>query len=122
VQGIPSEEGRFPLQVQLRAASGATALRPVELVVAAPQSGRLVWRGQLESNRVLTIQDGRYPSSGSLTGALPGQPVRIEIEPQGVTVVTAPGDENAWKLLVIHSGDQAHSELIIKWTRIGAAP
>jgi hypothetical protein len=122
VQGIPSEEGRFPLQVQLRAASGATALRPVELVVEAAHSGRIVWQGQLESNRVLTIQDGRYPSAGSLTGALPGHPVELEIEPAGVSIVTAPGQDNDWKLLVLHSGDQTRTELTIKWTRMRPAP
>ncbi len=122
VHGEPAEEGRFPLQLQLREALGATALRSVELVVGAAQSGRMVWQGQLEGNRVLTIQDGRYPSIGSLTGALPGQPVRIEIESEGVSVVTAPGEDNAWKLLVIHSGDQARSELVIKWSRTSTAP
>ncbi len=122
VQGIPSEEGRFPLQVQLRTASGVTALRPVELVVEPAQSGRIVWQGQLDSNRVLTIQDGRYPSTGSLTGALPGHPVELEIEPAGVSIVAAPGQDNDWQLLVLHSGDQARTELTIKWTRIRAVP
>jgi hypothetical protein len=65
----------------------------------------------------LTIQDGRYPSSGAITGALPGVPIQIEIEPQGLMVVTPPGPGNDWKLLVIHGGDQPRTEVIIRWKR-----
>jgi hypothetical protein len=117
IQGTPAAEGRFSFQIQLRGAAGETASRSTGLLVQSAASGEIVWRGNLEANRVLTIQDGRYPSSGAITGALPGVPIQIEIEPQGLMVVTPPGPGNDWKLLVIHGGDQPRTELIIRWKR-----
>jgi hypothetical protein len=117
MQGTPAAAGKFSLQIQLRGAAGETASRSTGLLVQPAASGEIVWRGTLEANRVLTIQDGGYPSSGAMTGALPGAPIEIEIEPQGLTVVAPPGPGNDWKLLVIHGGDQARTELIIRWKR-----
>jgi hypothetical protein len=58
-----------------------------------PRAGRLIWTGSLAPNSTLTI-DGRRASTGSVTAALPGVPVRVsaypaEIAGGGLSVFTA---------------------------------
>ncbi len=77
-----------------------------------PKSGRLIWTGFLPQNDVLTIEKGR-PSSGHLSGELPGVPCRVGASPAefaagGLTVYSAnprlertprsepPGPQNGW--------------------------
>ncbi len=79
-------------------------------------SGRLIWTGLLERNGVLSIDKGR-PSVGTLTGELPGQPMRLSVSPgelagSGMTVFSAnlrysrapvteqPGAQNGWNRTV----------------------
>lgn len=79
---------------------------------SAARSGRVIWSGYLPATGTLTIDRGSV-SIGSLTGALPGRPVRIraypaELSSAGMTVyhgddaeardnaVEAPGPRNAW--------------------------
>ena len=75
------------------------------------RTGTLIWTGRLTRNGVVTIE-GNRPSTGALTGAVPGFPVRIhvypaELTPDGLTVYTAdsgypvgysepPGPRNGW--------------------------
>jgi hypothetical protein len=75
----------------------------------AAHSGRLIWTGYLPATGTLTIDRG-LASVGSLTGSLPGRPVRIQAYPAelssaGMTVyhsgaseiaVEAPGPRNGW--------------------------
>jgi hypothetical protein len=57
---------------------------PAARAPAAPRSGRLIWTGHLSKNGVLTIV-GNHASSGALTGAIPGRPVRISLYPAKLT-------------------------------------
>jgi hypothetical protein len=117
-RGTPRQVGKHQFRVRVQAGSQAQVTQLTELTVAPPMSGELVWRGELPRDRVLTIQDGKYASIGTLSGELPGVPVRIDIEPRRLAVVTPPSPENGWKLLVIHSGSEPRQEIRIKWTRV----
>ena len=67
---------------------------PVEIATnPIPTSGRIVWTGQLRANAVLSIE-GRRPSSGVVSGQLPGAPVAVAVYPaefssRGLVVYTA---------------------------------
>lgn len=85
---------------------------PIPVPVSAqPRTGTLIWTGRLPRNRSLTI-DGGKPSTGALTGAVPGFPVRVRVYPADLTptglriytneqkyaadYVEAPGPRNGW--------------------------
>ena len=92
----------------------AVAETPLAPASRAATSGQLVWQGELAADQVLIIEEG-HASQGSLTGQLPGTPVKVEVEPAGVRVITAPGPKNGWKLLVLHSGDEKRTRVVIRW-------
>jgi hypothetical protein len=86
------------------------------LEVKPPAPGEMIWRGELAKDGVLIIQDGSYASTGTLTGALPGVPIKIDLEPkEGLAVVSAPARSNNWKVLVINAS-QPQTQIIIRWT------
>jgi hypothetical protein len=76
-----------------------------------PSSGRVIWTGHLRKNDLVVFEDGKA-SVGSLSGALPGVPVKVTVSPgdltkDGITVYTArlrgsngpaeaPGPQNGW--------------------------
>jgi len=76
-----------------------------------PSSGRVIWTGHVRKNEFVTFEGGKA-SVGSLSGALPGIPVKVTVSPgdltkDGITVYTArlrgsngppeaPGPENGW--------------------------
>jgi hypothetical protein len=82
-----------------------------------PTRGRLIWTGEVRSNVPISI-NGRRASYGSVTGELPGVPVRIQVHPadltpRGLTVFTLdptyrgvdsavepPGPHNGWNSTV----------------------
>jgi len=94
---------------------GAVSVTPATPPVKAEAgltAGRLIWTGALGPGRALSIS-GRQASAGSLTGQLPGVPVRVRVYPAelsraGLTVYTTnpkhagaeqaepPGPENSW--------------------------
>jgi hypothetical protein len=86
-------------------------------VYSGPPSGLLVWIGRLEKNGSVTI-DGRSASMGSLTGALPGVPVIIDINQREFALAETPGPSNGWRRLVLRSRSKRHSVVSIKWTVI----
>jgi hypothetical protein len=60
---------------------------------SGPDSGRIIWTGDLSKNGVLSIEDARA-SLGVLTGRLPRQPIRIraypaELSERGITIFTS---------------------------------
>lgn len=64
---------------------------------AGPRAGRLIWTGLLGRRGVVEIEGGR-PSVGELSGALPGVPVSLRVQPAefgagGLVVFT--GDSSA---------------------------
>jgi hypothetical protein len=77
----------------------------------------LVWIGHLEKNGSVTI-DGHSASMGSLTGALPGVPVIIDINQREFALAETPSPSNGWSRLVIRSRSKRHSVVSIKWTVI----
>jgi len=53
---------------------------PKPRVVEGPRAGRLIWTGVLGRRGVVEIVGGR-PSVGELSGALPGRPVSLRVQP-----------------------------------------
>ncbi len=79
-----------------------------------PGSGTIVWSGELKKNALLIIEEQRA-SIGSVTGKLPGKPVRIEVEPKEVIIRQMPGAANGWKLIVLYSGGKEYSSISVRW-------
>jgi hypothetical protein len=120
VEGTPQTPGRFRFAVQVADAKGTSVRQFFELEVKPPAPGEMIWRGNLPKDGVLIIQDGRYASVGTVTGALPGVPIKIDLEPkEGLTVVTAPARANNWKVLVINAS-QPQTEIIIRWSTLSS--
>jgi hypothetical protein len=120
VEGTPPAPGKYRFAVQVSDAKQTSTRQFFELEVKPPAPGEMVWRGELPKDAVLIIQDGRYASTGTVTGALPGVPVKIDLEPrEGLTVVTAPTRSNNWKVLVINAS-QPQTEIIIRWTPLSS--
>jgi hypothetical protein len=89
---------------------------------AAPSFGRLIWTGRLPKNGTLVI-DGARPSTGSVTGELPGRPVRFSVwrgdlrddgivlytsSKQATSALESPGPQNGWNKTV-YMPDKHHS-------------
>jgi hypothetical protein len=120
VEGTPQTPGRYRFAVQVADAKEASARQFFELEVKPPAPGEMIWRGSLAKDGVLIIQDGRYASVGTVTGSLPGVPIKIDLEPkEGITVVTAPARANNWKVLVINAS-QPQSEIVIRWSPLSS--
>jgi serine/threonine protein kinase len=81
---------------------------------SSPGSGTIVWSGDLQKNSVLVIDDQQV-SIGSTTGVLPGKPVQIEVEPRDVVIRQMPNAANAWKLIILYSGNRKYSSITISW-------
>ena len=94
------------------APAGAATAPATRQVPAQTPSGRLIWTGFLPAGQVLTVSGGR-PSTGNLSGKLPGGPVRVTVHPaelsgNGLTIYTGesrysdrlvieePGPRNSW--------------------------
>ncbi len=82
---------------------------------SGPPEGRLVWTGELEPGATITLSKGAA-SAGSVTGALPGVPVNLEIHPSGVGIVTPPGKADGWQRMVLKNEGRKQLMLLIKWT------
>jgi hypothetical protein len=120
VEGTPQTPGRYRFAVQVADAKGSSVRQFFELEVKPPAPGEMIWRGNLAKDGVLIIQDGRYASAGTVTGALPGVPIKIDLEPkEGLTIVTAPARANNWKVLVINAS-QPQTEIIIRWSPLSS--
>jgi hypothetical protein len=118
ISGRPTAPGTFHFEVQVTSSTKVSLTQPSEITIRPSSSGELLWTGSLEADRILTIQDGQFPSVGSLNGSLPGVPVQIQVEPIGVNVVAAPGPENEWKLLVLNSGGQPRTRITVRWSAL----
>jgi hypothetical protein len=118
LQGTPTQPGNYDFSLVVTSGARGSANRAFQLRVGPRQSGQIVWQGRLESDRVLTIQEGQFPSTGTLSGRLPGGPIVVELEPQGLSVVQAPSAGNGWQLLVIHAGPEPRTRIVINWKRV----
>jgi hypothetical protein len=74
----------------------------------------IVWSGQLEKGEAISV-NGTRPSTGNLTGALPGVPVLIEVEPKDVGIAEAPGPSNGWKGFSLRSRKGRQTVVTIRW-------
>ena len=120
VEGTPPAPGKYRFAVQVADAAESSTRQFFELQVRPPAPGEMVWRGELPKDAVLIIQDGRYASTGTVTGSLPGVPVKIDLEPkEGLTVVSAPARSNNWMVLVINAS-QPQTEITIRWTPLSS--
>ena len=89
-----------------------------EEVSTTPQqsnSGVLSWSGELERNSILVISEQRS-SIGNIVGQLPGKPVKITVEPKGLTIRQAPGEANRWNQIILYSGNQRYTSITIHWS------
>jgi hypothetical protein len=80
-----------------------------------PTKGTLIWTGRLRKNGTVTIE-GNSASAGTVTGELPGQPIKFTVYPgdlgdDGITLLTAnkqdasvgwdpPGPQNGWNRVI----------------------
>jgi uncharacterized protein YecT (DUF1311 family) len=89
----------------------------VDAEPAKPKEGRIIWSGNLAPGADLTL-DGGTASTGTLTAALPGIPVTVEVHLAGLSLTTVPNAGNGWKRLTIHNAPEgtAQSIISIKWT------
>ncbi len=80
----------------------------------SPQSGKIIWTGQLARSGTIQILGNRV-SQGQITGGLPGAPVRVQVfpaqfiqeglriftaDPRSVSPPEAPGVQNGWNRTV----------------------
>ncbi len=93
-------------------------VKPVPRVVySGPQSGVLVWSGQLSKNGNITIEGGSASVGAVQAGALPGVPVMIgEIQPRDVGLAEPPSASNGWKRIVLRSKANRRSVVTIQWS------
>jgi serine/threonine-protein kinase len=116
ISGTPSRSGEHSFRLRVVDRSQASAgVGPFPLTVGSLQ-GTIEWHGNLESNAPLIIQ-GRHASHGALDGELPGTPVKVQVSPRDVVVVSPPGPSaGGWKNMVLNSPDQRQTRIVIRWT------
>ena len=117
IDGTPAKTGQFRFKV--RVSDGDQETPPADFTLTVtPLQGEIVWQGELEINAPLIIQ-GRYASRGTLSGELPGTPVKLEVlEPPGVSLVKPPGPGVGWKNMVLNSPHQKQTRIVLRWTEI----
>jgi len=117
IDGTPGKTEQFHFSIRVSDADQETAPADFTLTVA-PLEGKIVWQGELEINAPLIIQ-GRYASRGTLSGELPGTPVKVDVlEPPGVSLVKPPGPGVGWKNMVLNSPHQKQTRIVLHWTEI----
>jgi serine/threonine protein kinase len=80
---------------------------------AVPAEGRLVWTGDLDPGQEIDLGAS---TAGSVTGALPGVPVNVDLHPSSVHVVTPPGPDNQWRHLVVRNDGLKQTVIVVKWS------
>lgn len=77
-------------------------------------SGIMTWSGLLKKGATVVIS-GAAASRGSLSGALPGMPVIIEVEPRDIGIAEAPAPSSGWSRMVLRANKDAHKTISIRW-------
>ena len=81
-----------------------------------PTNGLVLWSGPLPKNEDVVV-DGATTTVGLiLSGALPGVPVNLSIEPKDVTVAEAPTAGNGFKRFSFHAKKGRKTVVTIYWT------
>jgi hypothetical protein len=81
-----------------------------------PKEGRLVWSGDLEPGQEIDL--GSKDVAASVSGALPGVPVSIELHPASLQVVTPPSAANEWRHLTIRNAGKKQVIVLVTWTAV----
>ena len=123
-EAAPVAETRKPLAAASKTAGHATkeiaahaaAVSKGSTVYKGPKDGRIVWTGDIDPGQIIDLTSAA--ASDSVTGALPGVPVKIEVHPTSVHVVTAPDASNNWRKLVVRDDGKRPSAILVNWTVI----
>ena len=91
--------------------------KPVSIPPQPAATGVITWTGRMQKNAVLVI-NGTGASFGSVAGTFPGLPIKVEVEPPTVQVRELPRAENGWKQLMLYSGSERFSSIVIRWTAL----
>jgi len=118
-QAVPTPAPAPPLKAEIAVRrlppKPASELRPPEPTrYAGPRDGRMIWTGELEPGQVLDMTAAG--SRASVSGALPGEAISVEIHPDSVHVVTPPGPANKWRTLVVRNeGKVRQVSIVVSW-------
>jgi hypothetical protein len=82
---------------------------------SGPSSGTIIWSGQMDADEVITI-DGDHSIKGSVSGALPGVPVQVDVETKEFAIAEAPAPSNGWKRLAIRSKRKRQAVVSVHWS------
>jgi serine/threonine-protein kinase len=93
------------------------AVSPLKVAAVAQSSGVISWSGRMLRNSVLVIE-GQNSSFGELSGGLPGVPVTVEVQPQGIRIREKPGEQNGWRLIMLYNPGDPVTSIIIRWKEI----
>jgi hypothetical protein len=75
----------------------------------------VVWRGNLETGEMLSIQGGAA-DKGALSRPLPAIPMEVEVAPaNSVEVLEAPSPANGWARLRIRNLDRPRTLLFVRY-------
>ena len=78
--------------------------------------GVVRWSGILRAGEVLTIDQGR-PSTGSINGRFPGQPVTVKLDDAAqFDMLEVPSPENAWKRVRLRNRVGERTQITILWS------
>lgn len=80
-----------------------------------PSSGTIVWSGPVDADEVITIE-GDHSTKGSVSGALPGVPVQVDLDAKEFAIVDGPAPSNGWKRLAIRSKRKRQAVISIHWS------
>lgn len=81
---------------------------------SGPSTGTIRWSGIVEKGARIVLDDDE-PSTGTMTGSLPGVPVRIQVLSKDIVVVEPPSPANGWTRIILQSRSR-QSSLVLQWT------
>jgi proteasome lid subunit RPN8/RPN11 len=98
------------------AASPPTELAPPQ-ALAPPSTGTIVWTGSVAAPATLEIRHG-HATPGSITGRLPGQPVKVTLASQRggqIQIAEFPGPQNSWDGVVLRVESGEPTSIVLHW-------
>jgi len=127
-QEQPSSATTIAKPVPAPPSTESPAVSPPAAVSVTPAFGRLIWTGRLQKSGTVII-DGASVSTGSLSGELPGKPVRFSVWPgdltnDGIVLYTAnlqgasralesAGPQNGWNKTVYMFNPHRASDITV---------
>jgi hypothetical protein len=74
----------------------------------------VVWAGDANKDQLLKIEKDSA-TYGRVTGALPGVPCTVTVQPTDVGIAEAPGPGNGFSRIVLRFRRNIRTNVIIKW-------